>query len=150
MQSCIAYSTPLHPPIKCARYLFGGGRSTVVLAGSLLQTGVVLLVAGDGIIGDTTKAILALAASSANRADRSGLTECAAALARGRDISGLAAGADVDGAGVRGVEVGGHGGLLGERQVRLNLVDGRGVGLHVGGGGGVALLRGNHFDCVWL
>jgi hypothetical protein len=101
-----------------------------------------------GIVRNTTQPILALTTSSANRVSGSRLAESAAALARGGDVSGLAAGADVDGAGVGGVEVGGDRGLLGERQVRLDLVDFRGVGLHVGDGGGVALLGRNHSECV--
>jgi hypothetical protein len=60
-----------------------------------------------------------------------------------------AARADVDGAGVGGVEVGSDRGLLREGQVALNLVDDLGVGLHVDGGGGVALLGGNHCD-IWV
>jgi hypothetical protein len=109
---------------------------------------VVLRLTRDSIVGNTTETVLALATSSADRVGGGRLAECAAALAGRGHVCGLATGADVDGAGVRGVEVGGDRGLLGERQVGLDLVDGRGVGLHVGGGGSVALLRRNHLDCV--
>jgi hypothetical protein len=91
---------------------------------------VVFRVAGNSVVG---KAVLAFPTGNTASGDV--------------DISlRNAAGTNVDGAGVGRVEVGGDRRLLGERQVALGLIDDLGVGLHVDGGGSVALLGGNHCD----
>jgi hypothetical protein len=46
------------------------GRVTVVLASSLLETAVLLLVAGDSIVGNTAQSVLGLASSAASIAGR--------------------------------------------------------------------------------
>jgi hypothetical protein len=102
---------------------------TVVLAGSVGKTRLVLGLAGDSIVGDTGEAILALTAntlaeggiSASDSAVTSGrLTESVVAVGEGvRDT----ARANIDGAGISRVEVGLGGRVLGQRKVAAALLD---------------------------
>lgn len=102
---------------------------TVVLAGSVGKTRLVLGLAGDGIVGDTGETILALTAntlaeggiSASGSAVTSGrLTESVVAVGEGvRDT----ARANVDGAGISRVKVGLGGRVLGQRKVAAALLD---------------------------
>jgi hypothetical protein len=117
---------------------------SVVLASCVGKTRVILLIARDSVVGDATKSVLGLTSGNTASAD-SGLADGTTA---GGERGFLATGANVYGASIGRVEVGGDRGLLGEREVGLSLVDSLGVALHVGGGVGVALLRRNHFECI--
>jgi hypothetical protein len=117
---------------------------SVVLASCVGKTRVVLGLARDSVVGDTTKSVLGLATGDTASAD-SGFTD---GTATGGERGFLATGANVYGASIRGVEVGSDGWLLREREVGLSLVDSLGVALDVDSGVRVALLRRNHFEYV--
>lgn len=136
------------PILPWTRHLSSRRRSTKILIRSLRQARLLLRLARNGIVGNTTEPVPALTASCANRVGRRRLAERAAALSGRRDVRGLAARAHIDGAGVGRVKVRRDRGLLGKRQVRLDVVNRGRVGLHVCNGGSVALLRRNHVDCV--
>ena len=139
-----------HYSSSCSTLLLGARAGvvllwvSVVLVGGVGKTSLVLSLARDSVVGDATKAILGLTSGNTASTD-SGFADGTTA---GGERGFLATGANVYGAGIGRVEVGGDRGLLGEREVGLSLVDSLGVTLHVDGGGSVALLRRNHFECV--
>jgi len=96
---------------------------TVVLAGGVGKTGLALGLAGDSVVGNTRKTVLALTADTLTEG---GISAAGSAVTSGRlaesvvtvrDALGETARADIDSAGVLGVEVG-----LGGRSLRLGEV----------------------------
>lgn len=101
----------------------------IILVGSIGGTSLALGFPGDGIIWQATKVVLAFSASALGKVGV-GRPDTAvtggwlpqAGVANG-ELVGLAAGADVDGGGIRRVPVGSDWWLFWEREVGLALVD---------------------------